>query len=326
MSKSRQRHLSLSELTIEIRWEDCFSFNEIQTLFSIVPFRDTEKSDTPSQICLIFEKAHERFTPLSDNLRLTNSYGLSFYHGKNQTTITDGNSVFAINHHAGKGRIAFHRSFREKPLLDKSNFFLVGLIHLFAQYGYYDLHGAGLSSNGEGYLLLGPSGSGKSSLALNLVRQGWAYASDDALLMNANKKDISLISFRKNFFVDPSVMKRIPELDRSLGSEDRSRKDKHFIDLDEIWPNRFKPQIIPKKIIFCQLSGREDSDIQPIMRKDALLRLLPQSVSIFFNQLFAQEQIKALKRLVEQTECYLLDAGVDVYNDHKKAAVIISDV
>jgi hypothetical protein len=109
------------------------------------------------------------------------------------------------------------------------------------------------------------------------------------------KSDISVLSFRKNFYVDPIMAKRYPELEPALKNHDQSESDKCFIDLDEIWPNRFRSQFVPGKIIFCHVTGGETSQIRPITKKDALLRLLPQSASVFFNQAFAHKQVVALE-------------------------------
>ena len=326
MKRNGRGCFSFSELTIEANWADLLSENEFRFLLSMVPFRENQRPNRSTDIDLDCKITTEPLEITERDFQLTESYGLSIHNGTGQTVITDGNSAFAIDYQAGKGRITFHSSFPEKLPLAKSNFFLVGLIHLFAQHGYYDLHGAGLTNNGSGYLFLGPSGSGKSSLALNLVKQGWGYASDDALLMKANQNDVSVLSFRKNFYVDPVLAKRFPELERALRNNGQIESEKTFIDLDEVWPRRFQPQFVPGKIIFCHVTGGKTSQLQVISKKDALLRLLPQSASVFFNQCFAQKQVGALKRLIEQTDCYTLDAGLDLYGESKKAADILSCV
>ena len=46
------------------------------------------------------------------------------------------------------------------------------------------IHGAGVSVRGEGLLLVGPSGRGKSSLAIQLAREGYPLISDDFLFVH----------------------------------------------------------------------------------------------------------------------------------------------
>jgi hypothetical protein len=144
--------------------------------------------------------------------------------------------------------------------------------------------------------------------------------------MKAYDSYVSVFSFRKNFYVEPSMAKRLPELEGEINKPDQLDGDKYFIDLQKIWPGQFQAQFVPGKIIYCQVSGRQTSRIRTLAKKDALLRLLPQSASIFFNQSFAKQQIDTLKQLIEQSDCYHLDAGFDVYDDSQKAANILSSV
>jgi HPr kinase/phosphorylase len=48
------------------------------------------------------------------------------------------------------------------------------------------LHATAVAINGEGVLLLGPSGSGKSDLALRLIDRGAVLISDDGVLVEAH--------------------------------------------------------------------------------------------------------------------------------------------
>lgn len=47
------------------------------------------------------------------------------------------------------------------------------------------LHATAVAINGEGVLLIGPSGSGKSDLALRMIDRGAVLVSDDAVLVEA---------------------------------------------------------------------------------------------------------------------------------------------
>jgi len=47
------------------------------------------------------------------------------------------------------------------------------------------IHAAGMALNGRAVLIVGQSGAGKSSIAMNCVRQGWDYLGDDAVIVRA---------------------------------------------------------------------------------------------------------------------------------------------
>ena len=103
-------------------------------------------------------------------------------------------------------------------------------------------------------------------------------------------------------------------------------KEKLFIDLDNVWPGRFQPQFTPGKVFFCGITGNTTSTVKAISKVEALLRLLPQSASIFINQSFSQRQADALKRLIQGSDCYALEAGRDLYANPVKAAELLESV
>jgi len=83
---------------------------------------------------------------------------------------------------------------------------------LFREEGYLELHGAALVYQGKGLLLVGRSGSGKSTLAYTLVRRGWQYLTDDALLLYRTPHGVKAVSFRKDFGLDAMAVVCFPEL------------------------------------------------------------------------------------------------------------------
>jgi len=55
------------------------------------------------------------------------------------------------------------------------------------------VHGSCVALRGQGVLLLGESGSGKSDLTLRLIHEGWALVADDRTVL-ARKKNILVAS------------------------------------------------------------------------------------------------------------------------------------
>lgn len=47
------------------------------------------------------------------------------------------------------------------------------------------IHGSCVARGGEGVLLLGPPGSGKSDLVLRLIGRGWSLVADDQVVLSA---------------------------------------------------------------------------------------------------------------------------------------------
>jgi hypothetical protein len=117
--------------------------------------------------------------------------------------LTDGASLFHLQPMRGQAEAQLATSFVDKPVLLQCNFRAFGLLKLLRSLGLYSLHAAGLvAREGPGLLLVAGSGSGKSTLALGLIRQGWGYLSDDAVLLRLQPKGVAALALRKDFYVD----------------------------------------------------------------------------------------------------------------------------
>ena len=197
------------------------------------------------------------------------------------------------------------------------------MAYLFSYQGLFDLHGAALDNHEIGYLFLGESNSGKSSIALSLVHQGWHYASDDSLLLKSDGNSVEVLSFRKNFYIDPEVASKYPELDPHFSNENDMEGCKRFLDLDQMYPNQFQPSIVPKILIFTNIISQKKSSIQLLSKGQALSNLLRQSVSIFFNRQVVDEHLNVLKQLVLRSDCYQLLAGRDLYDEPREILKIL---
>lgn len=124
-----------------------------------------------------------------------------------------------------------------------------------------------------------------------------------------------MLSFRKSFYIDPEVASKYPELDPHFSIENDTEGCKQFLDLDQMYPDQFRPSIVPKILIFSKITSNKKSALQSVTKGQALSNLLKQSISIFFNQQVVDEHLNVLKRLVLQTDCYQLLAGRDLYDE-----------
>ncbi|CAG0939867.1 HPr kinase/phosphorylase [Candidatus Brocadiaceae bacterium] len=319
------RIYSLYGLAIAVRWEGREIGDEIDRFFSLFPFSQIDNGGKPAYIELKFVA-----TDVSLHIPYTTSkplkgYDSSIYEADGHVYLTDGLSIFQLDPQAGTGLVTLHSSFKEKPPLSKYNFFLIGLIHLLAPLGIYDLHAAALMRDGIGYLFLGESGSGKSSTALSLVRQGWHYVSDDALLVRPSADGIEVLAFRKHFYLDPVLAHKFPEIAPHLKGSAMGDHTKRFLDIDAVYPGRFLPVCIPGVLIYTQIVPQPESTLIPIDKTTAFIRLMRQSASLFFKRQAVNVHLEAMKRLVSQSYSYELLAGRDLYERPERISDFLLD-
>jgi len=323
-TNSGVRFYSLYGITIEVRWEGKWLEDEIEQFFLPFPFIKLNGADNAVHIKLNLTSTDvPQKIPCSASGPFT-CYDVSIFETDNSVYINDGMSVFQIHPQARTGFLNLHYSFKDKVPLSKSNFFLIGLIYLFAPSGFYDLHAAGLiNNNGVGYLLVGESGTGKSSMALSLVRQGWHFASDDALLLRLSAGGVEAMAFRKHFYLDQILVHHYPEIAPYLEEPNKSESSKRFLDLESVYPNRYHPIFFPKVLVCTRIVSQHESKLIPIDQTSALIKLMRQSASLLFKRRDINVHLDVLKRLVYQSETYQLLAGKDLYEEPDKISLLM---
>ena len=107
-----------------------------------------------------------------------------------------------LTRHQGIGVLA--EEFWQIPMAEQREFLIMGMLQLFSQHNFYGLHANGIVKHGKGTLILANPGSGKTTLALTLVRAGWQYVADDAVLIHQTHDRVDALAMRRGFSVSPS--------------------------------------------------------------------------------------------------------------------------
>ncbi len=326
MDGASVRFYSLYGLTVVVRCKGKGISDQVDQLFTPFPFTKLAKVNNSDYLDLYFTNT-EIPAKIPDTASKYNSWSdVLIFEDGNFVYITDGSSVFHLHPHEGTGYVTLHHSFKEKSSVSKHNLFLISLIHLFSHRGLYDLHAAGLVRDGIGYLFLGDSGCGKSSITLSLVRKGWYYISDDALLIKSSTDEVVVLNFRRKFYLDPVLRHHYPEIVPHLEEPINVSDNKRILDVESVYPDQFCPKGLPKVMVFTNIVDKPESMLSPIDRTHALVKLMRQSASIFFNRQSSRAHLEILKRLVYQTDSYQLLAGRDLYDEPEKITEVLSEI
>lgn len=240
--------------------------------------------------------------------------------------LTDGSSVFHLRPHVGAAYAWMAPPFCRKARMARANFWSFGLLKLLRPLGIYSLHAAGLATkDGEGVLLVGPSGSGKSTLAVGLIRAGWSYLSDDAVLLRHGSQAVEALACRKSFYVDAARSEDYSDL--CLGEEepDSTGGRRRRIGINDAYPEQYIAQCWPGLVIFPHITAQSHSTLKPIDRVGALGSLLTQSAPQLFDRSTMSGHLELLKRMLQEAETYELNAGTDLYHEPAKLIDLIRE-
>jgi hypothetical protein len=197
--------------------------------------------------------------------------------------LTDRSSVFHLRPTKGEGYARLAPSFLTKSALTQQNFWCFGLLKLLRPLGIYSLHAAGLASrDGGGLLLVGASGSGKSTLAIGLIRAGWRYLSDDAVLLRHASQGVEALACRRSFYIDAARSHDYSDLPLGEEKPDSNGGQRRTIGIDQAYPDQYVPRCLPRVVIFPQIKCQDQSTLKPSDSVRALGFLLAQSAPQLF--------------------------------------------
>lgn len=185
--------------------------------------------------------------------------------------------------------------------------------------GLFQLHGAGLIPPGlnAGALVLGASGSGKTTVTALLVTRGWSYMTDDALLISDEGDSIVARGIRKFFAASAATLASCSLLDAAEALRGRMHSDpsKRRLEPSVAFPGRFVDSCVPRALFFSSINGAEKSNVQPIGQAETMSRLIRSNPWASYDKLSAREHLRVLSRLSTQCSAYSFRGGHDVLDD-----------
>jgi hypothetical protein len=148
-----------------------------------------------------------------------------------------------------------------------------------------------------------------------MVSEGFKYVSDDAILLEETNGDIMAHSLYSTFNIDRNIAERFPDVIKEEDIPDK-KGAKVSVDISEIFPDSFIPYLRPDVIIFPKITSDRKSQVYPIGQMEVYARLLKQTI-LAVDKEVSRNQLKAIERLVKQTQGFDLLSGRDIYENPK---------
>jgi hypothetical protein len=237
-----------------------------------------------------------------------------FLQGSTVSFHTKDGSWLEMDIRAGRVWGQLSRRLLEVPRYVFTDLMLAPLMEMLKHRGYFGLHAAALARDGSGYLFPGGVGSGKTTVALSLVRQGFHYLADDKVLLTKEQTQINALAFTRRFNIDPDIGMHYPELRFLEGLQPLPGSSKRPLDISRVYADSFIFSLEPKYLIHLERSSSLKSRIVPLSPHESFIRLVQQTVPAFAREV-VEEQLSFFAALARQTEGHLLYNCEDLLED-----------
>lgn len=185
------------------------------------------------------------------------------------------------------------------------------MTELLKRRGLYTFHATALEHKGQGVLIPGFSGRGKTTSFLSLLRSGYRYLSDDHPFFRLRGTRVELLPYPLKINVTDQTVAFFPELRTASPSVLRSGFPKRHFYAQDLYPWPVGQPCEPAVILFPQVVDSPYSCLEPLSKKLAMEMILPHSLLVYDAEV-ARLEFQALARLVQQADCYRLHFGRDV--------------
>jgi len=175
------------------------------------------------------------------------------------------------------------------------------------------IHGGLVACHDRGVLLLGKSGSGKSTTALTCVRAGLDYLSEDYVgLQRLNDGSFVGHSLYNSVFLETAHLARFTELAPYAIKGRPPQEAKSVIILSQLFPQRLRRVVPIRALAMLRVTDSSKVTFRAASKGEALLALGPSSLLQIPNRGLGVRGFKRLAELVEQVPCYAVELGGDL--------------
>jgi hypothetical protein len=205
-------------------------------------------------------------------------------------------------------------------------FTTISLVLLLAEQDRFVLHAAALERDGRSVLFSGPSGQGKTTLTLNLLRAGWSLVTDDSVLLSETNGGVRATTFRRELNLSPDGVRLVPALGARTWPPPLGLRDKWRVDPDVLFAGRSKPETMPRRLLFPERVAEGPSRLAPVSRVEAFQRLIRQSALGLVQDATCRIRYAAvLQKLVQRTEPVRLLSGPDLFDAPERLDALIGE-
>lgn len=136
------------------------------------------------------------------------------------------------------------------------------------------VHAALVSLEGEGILLAGPGGTGKTTSSLSCIAAGFHYLADDLagleILADGESWGHSVYG---SAFVDEETFHRLPTLSEHAIPGKYSYEDKHLVFISQVGPMELMSKTRIRAVVLVRITDADRTRVRPATKGESLLTM-----------------------------------------------------
>ena len=302
VAESYQRDYCLHGLRVRVRCDHATVSRGVDNICSYFGLGASGTlADDPS-VSLDFSSAGRVFSIPVGASCMARFGGVEVWMAEDELYLSDGVSVAYLDPDSGTAVVGVRPSQWLRPDRLQANQIdtvILCLVILCRYRDLYSLHAAALSQAGLGCLIVADGGGGKSTMSLNLVRQGWSYLSDDSVLLRPTAGRIEALGFRRKISIDPEGTRDFPEMTGRWQACPFAEVAKRHLEVGALFPRQIADSCVPRLLVFPKLVPEPRSRLRPLSDKAEILgRLMRESRLLVLEPKLAPRHLDVLKRLL----------------------------
>jgi hypothetical protein len=171
------------------------------------------------------------------------------------------------------------------------------------------VHGAAVGTEKGAVLIVGRSGSGKSTTALACLSSGLLYLGDDYTIISAHPSP-SVHSLYGTAKVDGNRVKAFPHLLPKIVNDSALTTEKALMFLGPYYKEQMVPELSVRAILIPRVTGHPQTQLKRTSAAAALTALAPST--IFQLPRAGEANFKRVAQFVSKLPCYILECGTDL--------------
>jgi hypothetical protein len=213
-----------------------------------------------------------------------------------------------IEEHRPEATVHLSRQALADPDLVFRTFLLVVVIFILRRDGRYHMHaGTAIDPHGRGWLLVGNSGSGKSTTTALLASRGWRVGTDDIAFLTQSGDRTAVQGFRSPIALRPGGYDHLAR-EGGIPLTRRGKTGFYPVDLGAEWVLSVEPEFVVLTAL-----GEPPTRLEPISPRAAMKALIQSSPWVMFEATAAQEHLDLLARLGRQAACFQATLAPDLF-------------